>query len=338
MKLHFVRHGESTANLGLEFSNQDSKHPLTAEGIQQTRSLAGQFKGLDAVLIFTSPVLRAAQTAGILAEHLGVTIQFSEALREWDVGIYEGTSDPQGWDLHRKVQDNWFLHAVLDSKMPGGESFLEIKARFIPFIENLIREWGHQAANLILVAHGGLYRAMLPEILTNINRRYLQRTTIPYTARIVAELGSSGLVCSSWNGKRARVNAQVRAALLSDRTIDIITTGAKSGQPRVTEIWFTNVNGRIIICGTPGAKGGSGPRSRRDWLANLKAYPDFTFCLKESLESAIPARAIEITDPQDRRRLMSAPETQWYRDQVDSLEDLVAGSPIVEVFLENADE
>lgn len=29
---------------------------------------------------------------------------------------------------------------------------------------------------------------------------------------------------------------------------------------------------------------------------------------------------------------MSAPETQWYRDQVDSVHDLVEGSPIVEVF------
>jgi hypothetical protein len=125
---------------------------------------------------------------------------------------------------------------------------------------------------------------------------------------------------------------EIRVALSKDRTIDIITIGAKTGLSRRIEIWFTNVNGRIIICGTPDAKGGKGHYSPRDWLANLRAHPDFTFCLKESLKVDLPAKAVEIVDPEDRRYLMSAPETQWYRDQVDSIDELVKGSPIVEVF------
>ena len=128
---------------------------------------------------------------------------------------------------------------------------------------------------------------------------------------------------------------EIRQALRSDRTIDIITTGAKSGLPRRIEIWFTNVGGRIIICGTPDSAGRKGPRTPRDWLANLQAHPKFTFCLKESLRVELPARAIIIEDPTERRRLMSAPETQWYRDQVDSVEDLVADSPIVEVIFDD---
>jgi len=128
------------------------------------------------------------------------------------------------------------------------------------------------------------------------------------------------------------MNDETQRALRKDRLIDIITTGAKSGQPRKTEIWFTNVGGRIIICGTPDAEGKGGPRARRDWLANLRAHPEFLFCLKESLVVQLPARAVIIVDPEDRRRLMTAPETQWYREQVASVEELVEGSPIVEVF------
>ncbi|HOU15595.1 MAG TPA: nitroreductase/quinone reductase family protein [Anaerolineae bacterium] len=127
-------------------------------------------------------------------------------------------------------------------------------------------------------------------------------------------------------------NDEIQRALREDRFIDIITTGAKSGLPRKTEIWFTNIGGRIIICGTPDAGGGNGPRARRDWLANLRANPEFLFCLKESVSAQLPARAVIIVNLEDRRRLMSAPETQWYRDQVASVDDLVAGSPIVEVF------
>ncbi len=130
------------------------------------------------------------------------------------------------------------------------------------------------------------------------------------------------------------MKAEIQKALQEDRTIDIITIGAKTGLPRRIEIWFTNVNGRIIICGTPGATGGPGTRTPRDWLANLKANPDFTFCLKESTNAELPARAVEIVDLEDRRYLMSAPATKWYRDQVDSIDELVMNSPIVEVFFE----
>jgi hypothetical protein len=125
--------------------------------------------------------------------------------------------------------------------------------------------------------------------------------------------------------------------LRNDRLIDIITTGAKTGLPRKTEIWFTNIDDRIFICGTPDAEGSNQPRSRRDWLANLIANPDFLFCFKESSQLQLPARAVPVTDPEERRQIMSAPETKWYRDQVDSIEQLVDGSPIVEVRFKDFD-
>ncbi|MBW6472359.1 MAG: nitroreductase family deazaflavin-dependent oxidoreductase [Anaerolineaceae bacterium] len=128
------------------------------------------------------------------------------------------------------------------------------------------------------------------------------------------------------------IKTKVRDALQNDRTIDIITIGAKTGLPRRIEIWFTNVNGRIIICGTPNSKGTKGQYSPRDWLANLRVHPEFTFCRKESLQIELPATAVEIVDREDRRYLMSAPETKWYRDQVDSIDELVDKSPIIEVF------
>ncbi len=129
-------------------------------------------------------------------------------------------------------------------------------------------------------------------------------------------------------------DSQIQDALLNDKLIDIVTKGAKSGKSRCVEIWFTNVNGRIIICGTPDSTGENGPQSKRGWLANLKTNPAFLFCFKESINIRLPARAVEITDPADRRFLMSAPETRWYRERVDSIDQLVEASPIVEVFFE----
>ncbi len=130
--------------------------------------------------------------------------------------------------------------------------------------------------------------------------------------------------------------AAIRAALRRDLTIDIVTTGAKSGQPRTTEIWFTRVDERIIICGTAGSVTGGRGRHVRDWVANLKATPAFVFCLKESVVAELEATGHVVSDPDDRRAIMTHPATQWYREQGESIELLVERSPIIEVHFEDS--
>lgn len=199
MKLYFVRHGESTANLLREFSNSGFKHPLTEMGVEQAHQLKDSLGGLQIAKIFSSPVMRAVQTAQILAENLPAPLELTEALREWDVGIYEGTTDPRGWELHRQVQEDWFFRGKLDSKMPGGESFNDIQKRFMPFIEKITQE-GQPGQNLILVAHGGLYIAMLPVIFRNIDFEFAYQHQFPNTAYALAETRSDGLCCLAWCG------------------------------------------------------------------------------------------------------------------------------------------
>jgi len=200
MRLYFVRHGESIANLLWEFSNSGFKHPLTEKGIEQARAVARSLSGLQVEQIYSSPVMRAVQTAQILAESLQAPLEITEALREWDVGIYEGTTDPVGWQLHRQVQEDWFTHRKFDSKMPGGESFNEIQARFTPFIEGLVQDARNSNRSIVLVAHGGLYLAMLPVIFKNVNFAFACERNFPYTACAVAETRPDGLYCTSWCG------------------------------------------------------------------------------------------------------------------------------------------
>ena len=118
------------------------------------------------------------------------------------------------------------------------------------------------------------------------------------------------------------MNESIKAALDQDETIDITTIGRNSGQPRRIEIWFRRVNGRTYITGTPGA---------RDWYANMLANPQFTFHLKESVTADLPAEARPIIDGDERRAILSAPVMQWYHNQVNSIDDLITGSPLVEV-------
>jgi broad specificity phosphatase PhoE len=203
MRLYFVRHGESEANLLREFSNSGIKHPLTAQGLAQAQQAAHSLVGLAVAQVYSSPVLRAQQTAEIIARSLAAPLETTEALREWDVGIYEGTCDPEGWKLHHQVQEDWFYHKRLENKMPGGESFLEIQARFVPFVDRLRQADGADDQQIVLVGHGGLYIAMLPVMLKNIDHAFALQHGFDYTGCVIAEARPDGLYCLSWCGIQA---------------------------------------------------------------------------------------------------------------------------------------
>jgi deazaflavin-dependent oxidoreductase (nitroreductase family) len=118
------------------------------------------------------------------------------------------------------------------------------------------------------------------------------------------------------------MDENVQRALERDRTIDITTTGRRSGQPRRIEIWFHNLDGRIYITGLPG---------RRDWYANVVAKPKFTFHLKGSTRADLPARARPITGDAERREVLAEVLRRLGRDELDRW---VADAPLVEVELE----
>lgn len=200
MRLYFARHGESTANLVREFSNRGWKHPLTEVGMEQAHATARGLEGLHVERIYSSPLMRAVRTAQILSETLQAPLEISRALREWDVGDYEGTADPAGWELHRQVQNDWFIHNKLDSRMPGGESFCDIRDRFVPFVEASVQSGKDTDRNFVLVGHGGLYIAMLPLLFGNVDWAFARQRGFSYAAYALAEPRPGGLHCISWCG------------------------------------------------------------------------------------------------------------------------------------------
>jgi len=118
----------------------------------------------------------------------------------------------------------------------------------------------------------------------------------------------------------------IRSALERGHTIDITTTGRRTGQPRRIEIVFHNIRGRVYISGTPSHR-------KRKWLANLESDPRLTFHLKGAVKADLPATARAITDEHERRAVLPDVARAWKRDD---LEEMVLYSPLIEVtFSEN---
>jgi len=117
------------------------------------------------------------------------------------------------------------------------------------------------------------------------------------------------------------MDEKIRQALTRGRTVDITTTGRRSGEPRRIEIVFHNIGGRIYLSGMPS-------RRRRSWLANLEADPHFTFHLKGSTRADLPATARIIADEAEGRAVLTEVARAWRRNDV---ETMVTYSPLVEV-------
>jgi deazaflavin-dependent oxidoreductase (nitroreductase family) len=112
---------------------------------------------------------------------------------------------------------------------------------------------------------------------------------------------------------------RIARALSRGHTIDITTTGRRSGEPRRIELVFHNIDGHVVISGLPG---------RRDWYANLVANPRLTFHLKGAVKADLPATARPIVEPDERRAIMQRVAANWGRTDI---ERMLQHSPLVEV-------
>jgi len=113
----------------------------------------------------------------------------------------------------------------------------------------------------------------------------------------------------------------VRDELADDPTVDITTTGRRTGAQRRIEIWMLDVDGRFFITGTPG---------RRGWLANLIADPHLVVHLKRRANVDLDATATRVTDTETRRHVIEHLAAHWYRTQT-PLDELVESAPMVEL-------
>ena len=122
----------------------------------------------------------------------------------------------------------------------------------------------------------------------------------------------------------AATKQEIDTALQRGQTIDITTTGRRSGKPRRLEIVSHNIGGRIYISGAPSTR-------RRSWLANLDSNPHFTFHLKGRVRADLLATARVIEDETERRAILPHVAREWGRKDI---ETMVRYSPLIEVTFE----
>ena len=130
-----VRHGSTKLNgaHGGERTRGWLPVPLTLQGMQEiaeTADALGDLEGVDG--LYSSDLVRAVQSAQEIARVLGMELQPTEELRDWNLG------DLAGERIASILPQTHHLIDHPDEKAPGGESYNTFLERAVPFLTKLV--------------------------------------------------------------------------------------------------------------------------------------------------------------------------------------------------------
>lgn len=146
MKLYLVRHGLTEENASRVIQGWNPGK-LSAQGIEQAERLARRLKDVRFDAIYSSDSRRAADTAQIIARFHDTPIQFTEALRERNMGVFQG--GPAVEFEQAQVRSGL---SPKEFTPEGGESLEELSDRATSFVHGLRSR--HLRQIVLLVAHG----------------------------------------------------------------------------------------------------------------------------------------------------------------------------------------
>ena len=147
MHVYVARHGQTAWNAENKICGTTDL-PLNELGWQQAEALAEKCGAYNIDLIIASTMLRARQTAGVVAEKNNLPVITDARLVEQNYGIYEGMDRQTPGFLANKRH---FAY-----RYPEGESMLDVGHRIYSLLEDVKREYGDK--NVLIVCHGGVMR------------------------------------------------------------------------------------------------------------------------------------------------------------------------------------
>ena len=166
-RLVLLRHGQTEYNAANRMQGQLDTD-LSELGRAQAVAAAEVLAKRQPLLIVSSDLRRAFDTAVALGERTGVPVDVDSRLRETHLGDWQGLTHLEvdaaapGARLAWRDDARWAPH--------GGESRVDVAERSVPLVAELVEsqaEWGIEEADrpVVLVAHGGLIAALTAGLL-----------------------------------------------------------------------------------------------------------------------------------------------------------------------------
>ncbi|WP_223068645.1 histidine phosphatase family protein [Paenibacillus caui] len=184
-QIGLIRHGSTLWNKTGRVQGL-TDNPLDEEGREQARLLAERLREEKWDRIYSSDLLRARETAEIIAARLGIKhIEYDSRLREMNAGLIEGTTEEE----RRQKWGNDWKKLELGQESPG--SGMERGAECIAEIARK-----HAGGHILIVSHGVLLRQSLRKLVPEIG----MDAALDNTAITVLHLEGDHWNCKMYNG------------------------------------------------------------------------------------------------------------------------------------------
>ncbi|MFT4979597.1 MAG: broad specificity phosphatase PhoE [Myxococcota bacterium] len=161
--LLLVRHGQTDHNRQRLFNGRGDTQ-LDAVGQQQAVALASFLQSLPLAGAWSSPLVRARQTAAPVLSERVLPLQLDERLAELDQGELEGQPARALMEHHSAFFERW-VSDPSDARVPGGETMREVQQRMLEALSDIAASAPEGGAPVLVVSHNMAISAALCGIL-----------------------------------------------------------------------------------------------------------------------------------------------------------------------------
>jgi len=191
MRLVLVRHGRTIANAARVLDSRPPGAPLDELGRAQADLLAERLADHPVRAVHASRAIRTQQTAAPVAAAHGLAVEVVDGVHEVSIGELEGRSDEAALEAFFEVYNAWW-RGELDARLPGGESALDLRARFLPAVERIV---GADDGDVVLVSHGAAIRMAAAALLGDT----VETWYVPNAGLVVLRREVAGWALESWD-------------------------------------------------------------------------------------------------------------------------------------------
>ncbi len=160
-RIYLARHGQVVNHHELRY-NGHFDVDITDTGVEQMRRLADLLANEPVKAVYSSDLQRAVKGARIIGARIGIEPVMKHPLRELSLGRWEGLTREEAAERFPEEAGFRFKDLAV-SKIKGGESLLDLKARVMPAIGGIIEL--HRGSSVCIVAHGGVNRVILSDVM-----------------------------------------------------------------------------------------------------------------------------------------------------------------------------
>jgi len=151
--LYLIRHGQAISAVENTVGNTE----LSPLGIKQAKRLRDRLAAtgeIAADVLIASTLLRAGQTAEIVAPALGLPIVFDDEVQEWRDGVSENLKKISVEEYKERYNSVPFDQKPFIQALPSAETWVQFMLRAATALNRIIHE--HEGKTIVIVCHGGI--------------------------------------------------------------------------------------------------------------------------------------------------------------------------------------